>query len=400
MSDSTQSLNGTLIRLLRTVCLSFKAAALAVMSTMTQLLTVIEEWLLGAKRAQYGLAVARILLGVMIVGMVLSNLPTLWYTFGSGAAWTGQLEFPTSSFATIYPFSFVNQAAHSDVGLLLVAIALIVSGVLFTIGYRTKLVMVPLFVLWVGFLSINTYVQDQSDNLTRIALIALFFTALSDRWSVDARRRRINKDRPGSVLGRLWRFQQVAPSWFTNLLHNLAVVTIICQLCFVYASGGLFKAGGIPWQDGTAIYDPLMTQRFGTWPILSELVTTWGPGVAIATLGTVLVQATFPFLMVHRFTRIFGLLVIMSFHLGIAVLMGLPWFSLSMVALDAVFVRDVTWKKLEQRVGASWRQLERGKSQESALEKTNAIPEETGTTSPSSSPLDLGARGVRQPEPA
>lgn len=359
MISVNKAQNSFFIRAFYMFCLALKAAAIAVFSTAVRVVTIIEEWLLGAKRAQYGLAVARILLGLTVIGTVLSNLPTLWYTFGSGAAWTGQLEFPTSSFATIPPFSFVNQAAHSDTGLLLVAVALIVCGLLFTIGYRTKLVMIPLFVLWVGFLSINTYVQDQSDNLTRITLIALFFTALSDRWSLDARRRNRHRGEDATAVVRLWRFQRVLPTWFTNLLHNLAVVTIICQLCFVYASGGLFKAGGVPWQDGTAVYDPLMTQRFGTWPILSDLVTTWGPGVAIATLGTVLIQASFPFLMVHRFTRIFGLLVILGFHIGIGVLMGLPWFSLSMVALDAVFIRDVTWKKLEGRMVASWRRSRR-----------------------------------------
>lgn len=400
MSDTTEARDGILIRLLRTLTLSLNAAALAVVSTMARLVAVVEEWLLGGKRASYGLAVARMLLGVTIIGTVLSNLPTLWYTFGSGAAWTGQLEFPTSSFATIPPFSFVNQAARSDVGLLLVAIALIVSGVLFTIGYHTKLVMVPLFVLWVGFMSINTYVQDQSDNLTRIALIALFFTALSDRWSLDARRRRANRGQPGSVLTRLWRFQRVAPSWFTNLLHNLAVVTIICQLCFVYASGGLYKAGGVPWQDGTAIYDPLMTQRFGTWPILSDLVTAWGPGVAIATLGTVLIQATFPFLMVHRFTRILGLLIILGFHLGIAVLMGLPWFSLSMVALDAVFIRDVTWAKLGRRIAFSWRGSRHRQPKGMLSESKSAMAEQRGGADSSADALDAGDREVLEPTPA
>lgn len=307
---------------------------------------ICDDWLFGAKRARYGLAVTRILLGVMIIGVVLTNFSTMRYTFGAGAAWTGQLEFPDSSFAGMFPFSLVNSLAQSDAGILAIMLGLLVCAVLFMLGYRTRLVMIPLFVLWVGFLSINAYVQDQSDNLTRISFLALFFTALSDRWSLDALRRKKYANRGGGAILRLWRYQRVFPSWFSTLNHNLAVVVLICQLCFVYASGGLFKAGGEPWQNGTAVYDPIQTARFGTWPELSDLVTFWGPGVAILTIGTVLVQVSFPFLMIHRFTRIFGLAAILFFHLGIALLMGLPWFSLSMIALDSIFVRDETWKKI------------------------------------------------------
>lgn len=318
----------------------------SVIDTVRNVVRICDDWLFGAKRARYGLAVTRILLGVMIIGVVLTNFATMRYTFGAGAAWTGQLEYPDSSFAGMFPFSLVNSLAHSDAGIMAIMLGLLLCAVLFTLGYRTRLVMIPLFVLWVGFLSINAYVQDQSDNLTRISFLALFFTALSDRWSLDALRRKKTANRGGGVILRLWRYQKVFPSWFSTLSNNLAVLVLICQLCFVYASGGLFKAGGEPWQNGTAVYDPIQTARFGTWPELSDLVTYWGPGVAILTIGTVLVQVSFPFLMIHRFTRIFGLAAILFFHLGIALLMGLPWFSLSMLALDSIFVRDETWKKI------------------------------------------------------
>lgn len=309
------------------------------------MLLSVEEWLIEGKKAQYGLAVMRILLGVMIMGVALTNFATARYTFGPGAAWSGQLEYPTSDFAKIFPFSIVNQAGHSDLGITLVLIAMFICGLLFMLGYRTRLVMIPMFIVWVGFLSINTYVQDQSDNLTRMSLIYLFFTAPGDRWSLDARRREKYAGTGGSVIVRWWRYQHVLPKGVTNVLHNLGVVVIIVQLCFVYASGGLFKAGGAPWQNGTAVYDPIMTERFGTWPVLSELATAWGPAVAIATIGTVIIQTAFPFMMLNRFSRIVAIIVILFFHAGIGVMMGLPWFSLSMVALDAIFIRDRTWKK-------------------------------------------------------
>lgn len=114
----------------------------------------------------------------------------------------------------------------------------------------------------------------------------------------------------------------------------------------MYVSGALFKAGDEPWSGGYAVYNPLMTDRFGTWPALSEIFTTWGPMVTIASWGSIIMQLAFPFLLLKRPTRIIGLIGILGFHIAIAVLMGLPWFSLAMVAIDSIFIRDRTWRSM------------------------------------------------------
>lgn len=313
-----------------------------------------ENWMLDAKRASYGLAVARILLGIMILGFTMTNFSTRLYTFGAGAAWTGELQYPSSDFAVMWPFSIFSEASTSAGWFTLLYILLMLIALCFTVGYRTKLMMIPLFVLWVGLTQINTYVNDQSDNLTRISFIAMFLASPSERWSVDAWRRNRNSASEGGPIVRLWHFQPVLPAWFTNLVHNCAIIILAVQLCFVYASGGLYKAQGLPWFGGTAVYDPIHTAQFGTWPELSAIATAWGPAVAIATIGTVLVQTTFPLLLMRRGTRIFALAVIFAFHVAIGVLMGLPWFSLAMLALDSIFIRDRTWAAIGRRVAKAW----------------------------------------------
>jgi len=344
-----------LARIPRAAATLVGATAGAVRHGLSRTYLAAENWVVGAKHAVYGLAVGRILLGLMFLGFALTNWNTRAYTFGPGAAWSGQLQYPMSDFAAIWPISLVTGAGASDAGITIVFVLLIVLSILFTLGYRTKLVMVPLFVLWIGVVNINLYVQDQSDNLTRMALLLLFFTAPAEKWSLDARRRARFSGRDGGWLLRLWRAQPVLPSWWSNTFHNFGVVAIGAQLCMIYAAGGLFKAAGLPWQNGTAVYAPIQTAQFGTWPVLSDLVTAWGPIVGIGTIMTVLVQVSFPLLLLRRGTRIFGLLVILAFHLAIALLMGLPFFSLSMVALDAIFIRDVTWKGLADRVRGAWK---------------------------------------------
>ncbi|MFF1879523.1 HTTM domain-containing protein [Leifsonia sp. NPDC058230] len=330
-----------------------------ILSAITTLSTQGESWIVDGKKATYGLAGTRILLGSAILGLLLTNFDTRFYTFGAGMAWTGQLQNPTSDFVSIWPFGMYLAAAPYPALSTAMYVACIVFAVLFILGYRTRLATIGMFVLWISIIETNDYVQDQSDNLVRIALIVMFFAAPADRWSLDARRRRKFTERSGirssrNPIVRWWRFQRVLPEWFTNIFHNFAIVALACQVAFVYVAGGLYKAGGTPWSGGTAIYDPLHVAQFAPWPELSDLVTSWAPAVAFATVLTLLVQVSFPLLLLRRGTRIFALVVMLCFHLGIAILMGLPWFSLSMIAIDCIFIRDATWQQVQGAIRGAW----------------------------------------------
>lgn len=302
-----------------------------------------ESWLLDSKKSLYGIAVTRILLGLTGVGLLLTNFSTRLYTFGSGSAWNGEAAEPVSDFPKIWLFSWFDSVRLDDALFTLLYLVLLALAVLFTIGWRFKVVLPVYFVLWVSFIEMNDAVGDQGDNMYRIVLILLFFADPAARWSLDARRRARTGDRT------------ILPREISNLLHNLALVAMTAQVCFVYVSGGLYKAGGDPWSGGYAVYNPLMTERFGTWPVLSELITAWGPAVTIASWGSIVLQIAFPFMLLSRPTRIVALFGIMSFHIGIGVLMGLPWFSLAMIGIDFIFIRDRTWQRALEIVKGSFR---------------------------------------------
>lgn len=239
-------------------------------------------------------------------------------------------------------------------------LVLLALAVLFTLGWRFKIVLPVYFVLWVSFIEMNDAVGDQGDNMYRIVLILLFFADPAARWSLDARRRARGGDRT------------ILPREISNLLHNLALVAMTAQVCFVYVSGGLYKAGGDPWSGGYAVYNPLMTERFGTWPVLSELITAWGPAVTSASWGSIILQIAFPFMLLSRPTRILALFGIMSFHIGIGVLMGLPWLSLAMIGIDFIFIRDRTWQRALEIVKGSFRGD--GDAKREAAEETEPAP--------------------------
>ncbi|MFT4235190.1 MAG: HTTM domain-containing protein, partial [Microbacterium sp.] len=204
--------------------------------------------------------------------------------------------------------------------------------------WRTKIVLPVYFVLWISFIEMNDAVGDQGDNMYRIALLLMLFADPARHWSLDARRRA--KDD----------FKTLLPVEISNLLHNLALVCLAAQVFFVYGSGGLYKAGGDPWKGGYAVYAPLMTERFGTWPVLSRLITDWGPAVTVAAWGSILLQIAFPLMLMRRPTRIIALFGIMSFHVAIGLFMGLPFFSMAMIGIDFIFIRDRTWRRIARAI--------------------------------------------------
>lgn len=308
--------------------------------------SAVKVYLFEGKKALYGTAIMRVLFGFTGLGILLTNWSTRLYSFGAGSAWNGELAEPVSDFPKIWIFSLFHRVASNNAWFTFWYIVLITLAVLFIIGWRFRIILPVYFVLWIGFIEMNDMLGDQGDNMYRIALILMFFLDPAARWSLDARRRRKRGE---------WFTAEGSLNQIGTVLHNLALVCLAAQVIFVYTSGALFKAGGEPWAQGRAIYDPLATARFGTWPALSDFVTSWGPLVAMLTLGTLFLQALFPVMLLTRPTRILALFGILGFHIGIAILMGLPWFSLAMVAIDAIFIRDRTWKRMGTALKRHWR---------------------------------------------
>lgn len=306
----------------------------------------LEEMLTGRYHATYGLAVTRILIGFTGLGLILTNFSARHYAFGVGSAWNGEIAEPKSDFPNIWLFSLFHQAVTTPPLFTAMMIGLALLAIVIILGWRTRIVLPVYLVLWVSFIELNDGAGDQGDNAYRMFMIAMLFADTSRRWSLDARRRARNPEFPDHDGGQ-WR-------WALIMANNLAIVVLAFQVCAIYMSGGLYKAGGSAWQHGFAVYNPLHTQQFGTWPVLSDLMTAWGPMVVAISWGSILFQCAFPFMLFNRYTRIIALLGILSFHLGIALLMGLPWFSLTMIAVDAIFIRDRSFAKLSAYLRHWW----------------------------------------------
>jgi hypothetical protein len=124
----------------------------------------------------------------------------------------------------------------------------------------------------------------------------------------------------------------------SNIVHNGAMLVIVVEVCLIYSTAGWYKIQGSRWQDGTALYYPLHLDDFTPWPALSHALAGNGLMVMVITYGTVIVQVAFPFTLFNRRVKNVLLVAMMLEHASIAVVLGLPFFSLAMIAADAVFL--------------------------------------------------------------
>jgi hypothetical protein len=166
-----------------------------------------------------------------------------------------------------------------------------------------------------------------------------------------------------------------------NLVHNVALVVIMAEVCLIYATAGWYKIQGSRWQDGTALYYPLKLEYFTPWPALSDLLASNGVMVMVLTYGTVIVQVAFPFTLFNRRVKNVLLVAMMCEHAGIALLLGLPFFSMAMIAADSVFLPTVFLVWLGGRVTLG-RQLllsRRGQAPEQQRGGGEDVPQHSGS---------------------
>ncbi|MFF5502778.1 HTTM domain-containing protein [Streptomyces roseolus] len=288
----------------------------------------------------------------------------------------------------------------------------VVAAVLLLLGWHTRAVSV---VFMVGALSLqnrSVFLGDGGDNVVHLVSIYLTLLRCGQVWSLDARRaaraaargeeagRRVELVGPalwvvlgGFLVAATW-FSPVTGEWWlyvllwvlwlgqglwwlveqyapgeprvlldvlANLAHNATLVVLMAEVCLIYATAGWYKIQGSRWQDGTALFYPLHLDYFTPWPALSELLASSGIMVMLLSYGTVIVQVAFPFTLFNRKVKNVLLVAMMLEHAGIALLLGLPAFSLAMIAADAVFLPTVFLVWLGARVAGGRDRLLRRK---------------------------------------
>ncbi|MER5644907.1 HTTM domain-containing protein [Streptosporangium sp. NPDC002524] len=278
-----------------------------------------------------GLSLLRIVYGSVILGMLLVNYGVRDEVWGpSGLFLWDEFVRQLGDNRSFSLYALSNSVVASEV----IYHALIVVALLFVLGWRTRVVTPLLWLLVWSWYERNPYVMDGGDNLLRIVLVYLIFADVSARFSLDARRKA--RRSPARARTEIREIRGAVASVF----HNAALAATVFQISVVYLAAGMYKVQGERWQEGTALYYILRVAEYTPWPELSRLVYENGLLVTVMTYVTVFFQVAFPLLLLNRVTRLLGFMSAFGMHLGIAVLMGLPFFSLIMLATDLVLISD------------------------------------------------------------
>ena len=308
--------------------------------------TRVVDWFTGAERATYSMSALRILFGTAILWLLIVSAGDRHYLWGAGSIWVdpaierrGYPDF----LRLVFP---KTDAAAFDISFgILIALCL-----LFIAGFATRIVTPLLLLFWVALSTNSVFLTNGGDVIIRLALLFCVFANLSKHWSIDAwwcRRRRIASIYPVAITRRI-------PEWVRAAAHNTAVVLCGYQVVLVYVNSGIFKLMGKEWLEGSALYYAFNLDVFRVFPALSDIAWQVTPFVVVGSWVSIWAQLLFPVLILWRPTRYAALLVIMGMHFGIGLFLGLWPFSIAMIALDLVFIRDASWQRALAWVRDGW----------------------------------------------
>ena len=307
--------------------------------------------------AARGTAALRIGYGALWTLFLLFEFDERLAAWGPNSAWTPTMErtFEAQTPMLGWVRAWLTSVAGLRSGGFEAFYALaVLAGVLFTLGWRTRISSLLFCFVVIALENRSPLLTDGGDNVLTLMSIFLCFTRCGRHWSLDARRRQRREQHPDPAPAAPpadWRLELgAAREQIANVLHNGAVLVIAFQVCVIYATAGLYKVQGSMWQDGSAMTYVLRLRWFQPWPGLDSWLLGHGVLLAIAGFVTVFVQIGFPFTVFTPKLKYPSLVVLAGMHVSIAVLLGLPFFSLIMLVGDAVFLSDRVWRAVERKV--------------------------------------------------
>jgi hypothetical protein len=211
-------------------------------------------------------------------------------------------------------------------------VALLAGATSLLLGWHTRLAAVLTWLthfLLIKGASLSVYGVDQFIN---IGLFYCLWVPVGHALSLDRRAGRVPAGpTPAARLG-------------------LRVLQL--HLCVVYLSSAVWKASGVQWWNGEAIWRALMRTDLGPW---DPGCFTWlaeAPWLAVlACWGTLLVEGGYALFVWLPWTRRWWALATIGLHLGIAGLLGLWSFSAVMIVLTtAAFLVSGEMREAERNM--------------------------------------------------
>ena len=178
-------------------------------------------------------------------------------------------------------------------------------------------------------------VGDQGDNILRVGLVLLLFMHTTEYWSLDARRR-ARRGAHGT---------RSLPRWLSNGIHNITLAALAFQLVICTSRPACSRPAatcGSTARRCTTRCSCRSTGRSRSSPTCSPTSGSWSASRRTSSSSS----SSASFALLHPVARRVAIASVIVLHVSIAVLMALPWFSLSMLAFVAIFVSTSTYVAL------------------------------------------------------
>ena len=206
----------------------------------------------------------------------------------------------------------------------------------FMIGLLTRITGPMAWILQLMYIHRLTGSLFGLDQIVTYCVMYLAFTPCGSVFSIDAWIRRKYYDKVASSRKLSWLFPDSVPS----VAANIATRLLQLHLCVIYLFGGLAKARGESWWDGTAVWYAVGNYEY------QSLDMTWMSGypriVAALSNMTLFWEVFYCALIWPRLTRPLVLAVAIAVHGGIALFLGMATFGLMMIAANMIFI-DPHW---------------------------------------------------------
>ena len=293
------------------------------------------------------MALARVLLGTVLLGAYLSLLP--WYGEALaadgllGGAFQADVPGMTIGRSTTQHLRWL-QGVTAPLPMAVLYVALLLCSAAFTVGYRTRPAGAAALLLHLAFHGRNEFVFWGWPEMLTAFTLTVVLAPSCRRLSIDAWRRR----RAGTTE------QEVMAAWPLRLLQ--------LHVALVYVVAAWSRLDNPHWLDGSMLSRILADGTFSRWPVLA---TAPEPLLAALTYAAWAVELASPFALWQAGTRRWFVAALVGLHAGLELLTRVGWWNVVMLAGLAAFA-PLPW--LEALVGLParivrrlrWRSVGRG----------------------------------------
>jgi hypothetical protein len=222
-----------------------------------------------------------------------------------------------------YAWSYLYYAfAESPAVLWSLHVAALVVLTMFAAGLFTRVTSILSFLITLSYCHRLTGSLFGLDQINLFLVMYLMLAPSGSVWSLDR----------WLAMRRQPKLAEPPPATMTNVAMRLLQV----HLCVIYLFGGIGKARGDLWWDGSAVWFAIANLEYQSLDV--TWLVHWPWLVALLTHVTLFWELFYPVLIWPRLTRPIFLALAFAVHGGIALALGMKTFGLAMIIANLVFL--------------------------------------------------------------